>query len=794
MSSTQQPEDFLGSTSPSLTQTVNTAALTITAVNQSKVYGAAIPALTATYSGFVNGDNSASLTTQPTLSTTATSSSHVSGSPYTITASGAVDSSYTITYVAGSLTVTTAGLTITANSQTKAYGAASPALTASYSGFVNGDTSASLTTQPTLTTTASSSSQVSGSPYTITASGAADPNYSISYATETLTITQAALTITADNQTMVYGSALPTLTASYQGFVNGGTPANLSTLPALSTIASSTGNTGKYEITVGGAVDSNYTIAYVNGTLSITPAILIVAANDLTRPPNEANPPLTYAFSGFENGDTQSVITGAPVLSTTATINSPPGQYPISVAVGTLTAANYNFTTVGGTLRVAATSPISIGPATLPAGTVGDAYSQQLTASGGSRTGYSFVATGLPPGLSLSTTGLLSGKPTNAAGSPFTVDVTVTDSAGGMGSQTCALTVNASSIYGVIVNSLAKSYYGQEVTLTATFYATPSGSASMTGSVAFYDRNTYLGTEPFIPTGDPSGTASLPIASLAVGNHIITAIYSGDTNYPAATVEAPVSVDVIQAVTNTTLSAAAGSQGMTLTANVVATSPGNPPVVGTVAFCDGSTLLGTEPVTNGFATLTIGSLSAGSHSFSAVFSNGGNLSSSSSSSLVVTTDGPQVKRVNRYGFHWQPTFLDLYFNSPLEAVSAENAANYAIAGPSRRRSKAGDRIVVRKAIYDSASHTVTLIPAGRLNIHKRYTLTVNGESPSGLRGASGVLLDGAGAGESGTNYQTSITFQNLAGRASKLPTIASIPSAERHLAQPRSIAYPDPTS
>ena len=92
-------------------------------------------------------------------------------------------------YVAGNLTVTTAPLTITADNQTKAYGAALPTLTASYSGFVNGDTSASLTTQPTLTTTATASSHVSGNPYAITASGAADPDYSISYVAGTLSVT-----------------------------------------------------------------------------------------------------------------------------------------------------------------------------------------------------------------------------------------------------------------------------------------------------------------------------------------------------------------------------------------------------------------------------------------------------------------------------------------------------------------------------------------------------------------------------------------------------------------------------
>ena len=125
----------------------------------------------------------------PTLTTTATASSHVAGSPYAITASGAVDTDYSISYVAGSLTVTTAPLTITADNQTKVYGEALPTLTATYTGFVNGDTSASLTTPPTLTTTATATSHVAGSPYAITASGAVDADYTISYVAGTLTVT-----------------------------------------------------------------------------------------------------------------------------------------------------------------------------------------------------------------------------------------------------------------------------------------------------------------------------------------------------------------------------------------------------------------------------------------------------------------------------------------------------------------------------------------------------------------------------------------------------------------------------
>ena len=220
---TSDSGSWANSDSTGYSQAVSPAPLTITANNQSKAYGAALPSLTAGYSGFVNGDTSASLTTLPSLSTTATAASSVSGGPYSITASGAVDPNYTISYVAGSLTVTPVALTITANNETKVYGAALPALTAGYSGFVNGDTSASLTTLPTLSTAATAASSVSGGPYAITASGAVDPNYTIGYVAGSLTVTPVGLTITANNQTKAYGAALPSLTAGYSGFVNGDT-------------------------------------------------------------------------------------------------------------------------------------------------------------------------------------------------------------------------------------------------------------------------------------------------------------------------------------------------------------------------------------------------------------------------------------------------------------------------------------------------------------------------------------------------------------------------------------------
>ena len=120
--------------------------------------GAQLPTLTASYTGFVNGDAAANLHIQPTTSTTATAASATGA--YAITASGALDPNYTISYVDGTLTITSASLTITAVNQTKVYGDVLPTLTVSYSGFVNGDTAESLTIQATLTTTAKASSHV----------------------------------------------------------------------------------------------------------------------------------------------------------------------------------------------------------------------------------------------------------------------------------------------------------------------------------------------------------------------------------------------------------------------------------------------------------------------------------------------------------------------------------------------------------------------------------------------------------------------------------------------------------
>ncbi|MFH6951184.1 MBG domain-containing protein, partial [Flavobacterium sp. FlaQc-51] len=328
--------------------TVNPATLTVTADAQTKIYGDSNPTLTASYSGFVNGDTVASLTTPATITTIADATSPVG--TYPITASGAVNANYTIAYVDGTLTVTVATLTITADAQTKAYGSVNPTLTASYTGFVNGDTAATLTTAATITTTADATSPVGT--YPITASGALNPNYTIAYVDGTLTVTAATLTITADAQSKIYGDSNPTLTASYSGFVNGDTATSLTTPPTIATIADATSPVGTYTITASGAVNPNYTIAYVDGILTVTAATLTITADSQTKTYGSANPTLTASYSGFVNGDTATSLTTPPTITTIADATSPVGTYTITASGAVNT--NYTIAYVDGILTVTA--------------------------------------------------------------------------------------------------------------------------------------------------------------------------------------------------------------------------------------------------------------------------------------------------------------------------------------------------------------------------------------------------------------------------------------------------------
>ena len=87
------------------------------------------------------------------------------------------------------------------------------------------------------------------------------------------TVTQAPLTIKADDKSKQLNTANPPLTITYTGFVNKDNSSQLTTLPQISTTATTASPIGTYPITVGGAAAVNYSLTYLQGILTVTPAL-----------------------------------------------------------------------------------------------------------------------------------------------------------------------------------------------------------------------------------------------------------------------------------------------------------------------------------------------------------------------------------------------------------------------------------------------------------------------------------------------------------------------------------------
>jgi Concanavalin A-like lectin/glucanases superfamily/MBG domain/MBG domain (YGX type)/Bacterial Ig domain len=97
--------------------------------------------------------------------------------------------------------------------------------------------------------------------------------------------------------------------------------------------------------------DKNLANTVVIKTITVNQADLLITSA-ATKVYREANPVLVPAYTGFVNGDTSSVISGTPLLSTEVTTNTPVGTYPITIQIGSLTASNYAFIVGPGTVSV----------------------------------------------------------------------------------------------------------------------------------------------------------------------------------------------------------------------------------------------------------------------------------------------------------------------------------------------------------------------------------------------------------------------------------------------------------
>lgn len=256
----------------------------------------------------------------------------------------ALSANYTLSYIGANLTITARPITVTADAKAKVYGDGEPGLTyqVTTGSVVQGDSfTGSLERAPggNVGTYAIQQGTL-----------ALNSNYLLTYVGASFTISPRPITVTADSKAKVYGSPDPDL--AYQ-VTNGTLVSGDSFTGALTRAAGQ--NVGTYAIQQGSlALTSNYSLTFAGASLAITPAELIVRADDKQKV-YDGTPftAFTSTITGFVNGDTGAVVSGAVSYQGSATTAVNPGNtYTITPVTSGLTAANYTFTAANGTLSI----------------------------------------------------------------------------------------------------------------------------------------------------------------------------------------------------------------------------------------------------------------------------------------------------------------------------------------------------------------------------------------------------------------------------------------------------------
>ncbi|MEP6553428.1 MAG: MBG domain-containing protein [Ferruginibacter sp.] len=164
-----------------------------------------------------------------------------------------------------------------------------------------------------------------------------------------LTVNAKALTVTANNRTKTYGTAVTFAGTEFttSGLVNSDAVSSV-TITSTGAAATATVVGSTYPIVASAATGAglaNYSISYVDGALTVNAKAATITANAKSKIYGDANPALDAAVTGTANGDVLNYS-----LATTATVTSGVGTYPIAVTLGSN--PNYSVTPTDALLTV----------------------------------------------------------------------------------------------------------------------------------------------------------------------------------------------------------------------------------------------------------------------------------------------------------------------------------------------------------------------------------------------------------------------------------------------------------
>ena len=365
------PPDYRPQTARTLV--VNKATLTMTAASQTVVYGTALAPYTYTITGFVNGDTQATATTgSAALSTSPATPVNVGSYPITTAAGTLASNNYSFTLVNGSVTISAATLTVSANNASRPYNTPNPAFTGSLAGAVNGDVFTE-----SFSTTAVLGSAAGTYPITPAAAGANLANYTVVTSPGVLTVTQVTPVLSwIPASPISYGTALGA--AQLNATVTGAIPGTLVYTPASGAVLPQGPQTLSVTFTPSDPIDYKPVTQTVH--ITVNKAVLTVTAASQTVVYGTALAPYSYTITGFVNGDTQATATtGSAALSTSPATPVNVGSYPITTAAGTLASSNYSFTLVNGSVTITpATLTVSANNASRPYNTPNPAFTGSI--------------------------------------------------------------------------------------------------------------------------------------------------------------------------------------------------------------------------------------------------------------------------------------------------------------------------------------------------------------------------------------------------------------------------------
>lgn len=317
---------------------------------------------------------------------------------------------------------------------------------------------------------------------------------------------------------------------------------------------------------------------------------------------------------------------------------------------------------------------------------------------------------------------------------------------------------------------------GQPITFTATVNNTGSSGFTPSGSVTFQDF-TYQGLTPVttvlasnVPLNS-SGQAAVSTSSLTaggqfLGNHFITATYSGDSHFSGG------SETLIQKVhasaSTTTLSSSPNPSGpgevVSFAATVAPEPQGTPTPSGMVTFHEGLTVLAQVPLnTSGVASYTTSTLSNGSHTISADYQSDTVFASSSGNTTQTVGESQVVVQTNPAGLTFT---VDGTTYTSAQTFSWASGSSHTIATSSPQNGGTGIRYVWTNWSDNGAiSHTVapTSNKTYTASFHKQYYLTMNAGTGGKVSPMSGWKNSGSTVSITATPSNNSLVSYNFNG-------------------------------